>query len=211
MGNTDFHRSVQQSLAGCWNHNDESVLSYSSPVSTVLPPSWNDISTHPSASGPSQIESSPTDAPVGSEVEYSAYTSSFVHTITTSSTSTQHSSKSSDQASKPTPSSSNGPYFGDITWFTPGLGACGDTSTDSDHIVSLAEDMWGSSDAGNPNENPVCNKSITISYKERTAHAVIKDKCGGCVGADLDLTKSLFRVFAPLKVGRVKGVRWTFD
>ena len=76
-------------------------------------------------------------------------------------------------------------------------------------IVALAADMMSGS--ANPNANPNCGKSITISYGGKTAVATIEDTCPGCAGAGLDLTPALFQQFADLGVGRVAGVEWWFN
>ncbi|KAF7975401.1 hypothetical protein HWV62_9625 [Athelia sp. TMB] len=45
-----------------------------------------------------------------------------------------------------------------------------------------------------------------------TAQAVITDRCAGCAGwGDLDMSPSLFSVFANQAVGRLYGVDWYFD
>jgi hypothetical protein len=102
---------------------------------------------------------------------------------------------------------------GDMTYYTPGLGSCGETNTDSDSIVALAEDMmlanWPS--PNNPNANPLCGKSITISWQGKTATATIADTCPGCANGGLDLTPSLFQEFAPLSEGRLTGMTWSFN
>lgn len=98
-----------------------------------------------------------------------------------------------------------------LQYYTPGMGSCGITNAESDSIVALAEDMMASMDGGNPNNNPYCGRSITISYGGKTAQATIEDKCPGCAGAGLDLTPSLFQQFADLGEGRVSGVQWWFN
>jgi len=102
-------------------------------------------------------------------------------------------------------------FSGDITYYTPGLGSCGITNSESDHIVALAEGMMEATNNGNPNTNPECGRSITISYGGKTAVATIEDTCPGCSGASLDLTPSLFEIFAPLGTGRVSGVDWWYN
>lgn len=129
----------------------------------------------------------------------------------------------SSQAPAPAPSPSSSPsggsggapsgntYSGDITYYTPGLGSCGVTNSDSDSIVALAHDMMEAEGVANPNDNPLCGKSITISYGGKTAQATIEDTCPGCAHGSLDLTPSLFQVFAPLGTGRVSGVEWWYN
>lgn len=73
------------------------------------------------------------------------------------------------------------------------------------------EQALASSGVANTNDNPLCGKSITISYGGKTAQATIEDTCPGCSGASLDLTPSLFEVFADLSVGRVSGVQWSYN
>ena len=102
-------------------------------------------------------------------------------------------------------------YTGDITYFTPGLGSCGVTNTESDMIVALAEDMMTAAGGANPNDNPYCGRSITMTHGGVTATATIEDTCPGCSGAGLDLTPTLFEKFADLGVGRVSGVQWSFN
>lgn len=112
--------------------------------------------------------------------------------------------------SSPT-SPSGSVHTGDITYYAPGLGSCGITNSASDHIVALAADMMLPMDPPNPNDNPLCGRSITISYGGKTAVATIEDTCPGCSGASLDLTPSLFQIFEPLAVGRVSGVEWWYN
>lgn len=105
--------------------------------------------------------------------------------------------------------SSTNLFTGDLTYYTPGLGSCGVTNSESDMIVALAEDMMtGSAD---PNTNRNCGKSITITYKGVSASATIEDTCPGCSGAGLDLTPALFQKFAPLGEGRLTEATWHFN
>jgi len=129
------------------------------------------------------------------------------HTITVHSTAST--SKSSIQISTTTTAPTAGKNSGDITYYAPGLGSCGVTNGPSDMIVALAADMM--TGYANPNDNPNCGKSITISYNGVTATATIEDTCEACTGASIDLTPSLFEKFAPLGVGRVSGVEWWFN
>jgi hypothetical protein len=66
-------------------------------------------------------------------------------------------------------------------------------------------------DGGNPNSNPLCGRSITITYGGKTAQATIEDTCQQCAWGSLDLTPSLSQVFADLEVGRVSGVQWWYN
>lgn len=93
-------------------------------------------------------------------------------------------------------------YTGDLTWFTPGLGACQLNNNTNDPIVAVATGVY---DANN-----VCGKSITITYKGAIATGVIEDRCGSCNGGDLDLSPAVFTQFAPLSSGRLNNADWDF-
>lgn len=120
-------------------------------------------------------------------------------------------------APQPTQPSGGAPsgqtFTGDLTYYAPGLGSCGETNSDSEAIVALAENMMSAMTpaSGNPNDNPLCGKSITISYGGKTATAKIMDTCPGCANGGLDLTSSLFEVFAPLGEGRLTGMKWWYN
>ena len=119
----------------------------------------------------------------------------------------------------PLPSNAN-TFTGDLTYFGTGLGACGETDTSSDKIVSLSHilfDAAGSStDAGgNSNDNPLCNLMLRAQrYDEeygamRSVDLRVVDRCVGCAVDDLDTTESAFEELAPLASGRV-DVTWAW-
>jgi hypothetical protein len=100
-------------------------------------------------------------------------------------------------------------FTGEITYYAPGLGSCGITNTESDYIVALAVDMMNN--GANPNTNPLCNQQITIEYNGVSQVATVTDTCQACAHEDLDLTPSLFSLFADQSEGRVSGVSWYFN
>ena len=52
-------------------------------------------------------------------------------------------------------------FTGDLTYYGPGLGACGITSTDSDNIVSISHYLFDAEQKGSdPNQNPLCGLMI---------------------------------------------------
>ncbi|KAI7185467.1 hypothetical protein KC343_g23223, partial [Hortaea werneckii] len=100
-------------------------------------------------------------------------------------------------------------YTGDITHYSPGLGSCGWTSSSSDNIVAIAHGIMDN--GANPNNNPLCGQTITISYQGSTHQAKVVDTCPGCEDAAIDLSPSLFEAVAPNGDGRVHGVEWWFN
>ncbi|KAJ3795105.1 RlpA-like double-psi beta-barrel-protein domain-containing protein-containing protein [Lentinula aff. detonsa] len=110
--------------------------------------------------------------------------------------------------------SSGTTYSGDGTWYETGLGACGITNTDGDPIVAAA---WQTFDqypgaTANPNDNPICNKQVTLYYGGKSVTATITDRCAGCEGAaDLDMSPSLFdTLVGDPGIGRV-SITWHYS
>ncbi|KAK3714145.1 hypothetical protein LTR37_007947 [Vermiconidia calcicola] len=103
-------------------------------------------------------------------------------------------------------------HTGDVTYYDVGLGACGKTHTSEDAVVAIADTLFDSYDiSGNPNENPLCGKSVTIMGDNGPTVATVVDRCGGCANTDLDLSTSLFEEVVPHGNGRVSGVKWSFN
>lgn len=98
---------------------------------------------------------------------------------------------------------------GEMTYYTPGLGSCGETSSEADDVVALAVDMMAN--GANPNLNPKCGQSITIEYQGRQHQAKVMDTCYACATNDIDISPPLFGSVAPSGDGRVTGVKWWFN
>ncbi|KUI55430.1 Allergen Asp f 7 [Cytospora mali] len=91
-------------------------------------------------------------------------------------------------------------YTGELTYFYPGLGACGLNDGNADPIVAAPTSIYDAS--------PVCGKSVAITYNGVVATAVIEDRCVGCGDQDLDLSPAVFEKFAPLASGRLYNAQW---
>ncbi|KAI1256082.1 hypothetical protein MGN70_002243 [Eutypa lata] len=98
-------------------------------------------------------------------------------------------------------------FSGDATYYTPGVGACGENNGPSDHVVALPVSQYGN--CPNPNDCPSCKKSINIHYKGKTVTAAVKDKCPGCSGDSIDLSPAVFEQLEKLDVGRIQ-VTWDY-
>ncbi|GAM82236.1 hypothetical protein ANO11243_002150 [Dothideomycetidae sp. 11243] len=103
-------------------------------------------------------------------------------------------------------------YSGDVTYYEPGLGACGVTSVSTDHIVAISEHMFDPlTPAGNPNNNPLCNRVVQITGLDGTTYpATVVDRCVGCALSDLDLTETLFNIVTNNGDGRVHNMKWSW-
>lgn len=110
----------------------------------------------------------------------------------------------------PLPSGHGGPYTGDLTYYAPGLGACGVTSTDSDKIVAISHTVFDAVSTGsNPNANPLCGKKIRARRDNKSVDLTVVDRCTGCQPKDLDVTVDTFAILADVDLGRV-SVEWNW-
>ncbi|KAI8948454.1 RlpA-like double-psi beta-barrel-protein domain-containing protein-containing protein [Xylaria longipes] len=91
-------------------------------------------------------------------------------------------------------------FTGDITYYAPGLGACGETNSDSEAVVAMSPAQY----TGN------CGKSITITKGGKTAKAKVVDKCPACASGSIDVSSTVFQSLVDLSVGRTT-VSWSFD
>lgn len=126
---------------------------------------------------------------------------------------------SSSPSNLPLPSNTD-TFDGELTYYAPGLGACGLTSTAQDDIVSLSHllfDAAGSSSSkgGNSNENPLCERKLRARrFNEgadewRSVDLRVVDRCTGCAPRDLDVSEAVFKKLAEINDGRVE-VEWAW-
>ncbi|KAI3392661.1 hypothetical protein diail_5301 [Diaporthe ilicicola] len=99
---------------------------------------------------------------------------------------------------------------GDLTYYTVGLGACGEDDSGQDmtsNIVAMSSATMGSQSNG----NPMCGKTIKIfnSANGKTATGVIRDKCPGCAAGSIDVSQKLFEELADLAAGRI-DISWNW-
>ncbi|USP73462.1 hypothetical protein yc1106_00736 [Curvularia clavata] len=105
---------------------------------------------------------------------------------------------------------------GDLTYYNPGLGACGQTHGDGDPVVAVSHIIWDKNQVGaNPNTNTLCGKKIRArrvderTGKEASIDVTVIDRCTGCKAVDLDVSPAMFKKLADPDLGRVK-VEWSW-
>ncbi|GJC80453.1 allergen Asp f 7 [Colletotrichum liriopes] len=99
-----------------------------------------------------------------------------------------------------------GPFKGDITFFSPGLGACGKTDNDGSMIVALSHLKMGSQSNG----NPLCDRQVLIKGPKGDATVTVTDKCMGCAIHDIDVSPAVFeKVVGDKSLGRVGNIEWS--
>jgi hypothetical protein len=105
---------------------------------------------------------------------------------------------------------------GSFTFYTLGLGACGQNSTGQDesgNIVSLSKTLFDAARIdGNPNHNPLCGRTITIDgLNGKTSYGTILDRCENCKGSDIHVSQKLFKeISGTLEKGRIE-VQWWYN
>jgi hypothetical protein len=97
--------------------------------------------------------------------------------------------------------STSGDFSGDGTFYSPGLGACGLTNSDTDFIAALNAPQFGS--YPNPNNNPNCGKKALVHYNGKSVEVTITDKCPTCAFGSLDLSPIAFNELADPAQGRI--------
>ncbi|EJD03837.1 expansin family protein [Fomitiporia mediterranea MF3/22] len=103
---------------------------------------------------------------------------------------------------------------GQGTFYQIGLGACGVTNGGNDKIAAVSHllfDAFPGYDGVNPNSNPVCGKSITLTYQGKSTTVKIEDRCEACALTDIDLAPSAFEQIADFSVGRISGMTWVWN
>ncbi|KAJ0420946.1 RlpA-like double-psi beta-barrel-protein domain-containing protein-containing protein [Aspergillus carlsbadensis] len=104
----------------------------------------------------------------------------------------------------PLPTSNGGPYTGDLTYYDPGLGSCGITSTSSEKICAISHVLFDATMiSANPNTNPICGNKLRIRRGGKTVDVTVVDRCPGCNTNDLDVSSTVFEELGDLAEGRV--------
>ncbi|KAL1748039.1 Non-catalytic module family EXPN protein [Schizophyllum fasciatum] len=99
-----------------------------------------------------------------------------------------------------------GSHTGDGTYYDVGMGACGKVSTADQMVVAVPEAVFDGypGATANPNLNPICGQQIRAYYGDKSVDVTILDRCGGCSGFDLDLSRGAFAQLSDLGPGRIQ-------
>ncbi|KAL2013899.1 hypothetical protein VTN00DRAFT_1424 [Thermoascus crustaceus] len=202
------------------------------PITTVVPTTSTTVTPSSSSSSSSSIYTPPpptqAPAPPATSAHQPAPTTSSAPVVTSAPAPqppapepAPSSSSSSSSASAPAPSSSapsdsdNGgvcsqsaPCSGDGTYYDTATSAsapssCGFTNDGlAENVIALPVGMMQDSD---------CGKTVTISYDGKTSTAKVVDKCMGCQGNSIDMSRHLFGSLADMAEGRLSNVQWWFN
>lgn len=77
-------------------------------------------------------------------------------------------------------------YTGDLTYYEPGLGACGITSTAEEDIVSISHFTYDAVQTGSdPNQNPLCGRKVRAQREYNgkivSIDLTVVDRCKFCL------------------------------
>ncbi|KFA79743.1 hypothetical protein S40288_00709 [Stachybotrys chartarum IBT 40288] len=87
---------------------------------------------------------------------------------------------------------------GEITFFEPGLGACGQVHGPDDFIAAVSHIRY--------DRESLCGRMLRVTRDGRSADVRVVDRCAGCKEDDIDLSPAAFRqVIGDLGLGRVNG------
>ncbi|KAJ2743605.1 hypothetical protein GGI20_003611 [Coemansia sp. BCRC 34301] len=111
------------------------------------------------------------------------------------------------QALQPTAGNSGDTFTGDGTYFSPGLGSCGRTNSDTDLIAAIPAPQYGTN--ANPNNAEVCGKCALVKGPKGQVKVTITDRCPVCKAGDLDLSPSAFEKIGDFAAGRIP-ISWSF-
>jgi len=178
--NTVVHPQNRRRMKRASNNNG----SRCQPASSVLPPS----STPQSSSSSPKPASTPANPPKsnGSSVSGSSALSKFLSQTFTG---------------------------GDGTFYGTGLGACGIVNKDTDFIAAVSKDFFDTFpgyNGGNPNNNGLCGRKVSVQYQGKTITVSLTDRCTGCAYSALDFSPAAFDALADPAVGRIHDLTWNF-
>lgn len=115
---------------------------------------------------------------------------------------------STSSTSTGTSQPSSGDHSGEGTFYSTGLGACGETNQDTDYIVAVSHILYENNQVnGNSNDNSLCGKKIKASYEGKSVEVTVVDSCEGCAENDLDFSPSAFSEIADQSLGRI-DITW---
>lgn len=97
-------------------------------------------------------------------------------------------------------------HTGQLTYFTPAVGACGFTNTEADMVAAISHELWDKVQVGaNPNTNPLCGKRLRLTGPLGTVDVTVADRCpdSTCTLWNVDASKGAYLKIAQEKDGRV--------
>ncbi|KAG2217766.1 hypothetical protein INT45_000386 [Circinella minor] len=95
-----------------------------------------------------------------------------------------------------------GSYSGDGTFYTVGLGSCGQTNSDTEMVAALSSSLMSSGDS--------CGKQLTATSDNGSVTVKAVDTCPSCAEGDIDFSPAAFEKLGSLDEGRI-SIQWSFN
>ena len=96
----------------------------------------------------------------------------------------------------------DGSYSGEGTFYTVGLGSCGQTNSDTEMVAALSSSLMSSGDK--------CGKQLTATSDTGSVTVTAVDTCPSCGEGDIDFSPAAFEKLGSLSEGRI-SIQWSFD
>lgn len=65
-----------------------------------------------------------------------------------------------------------------MTYYAPGLGACGITSSENEDVCAISHVLYDAHNrGGNPNNNPLCGHKIRATRRGKSLVLTVVDRC----------------------------------
>jgi hypothetical protein len=189
----EFHETIASSSSAVYVVPSSNPILIPTPTVAPAPYVAPTIDVNPAPSSSTTPVAAPSQAPVAPVA------------VATPSASPQAGPQSSGYSGECSVSS---PCTGKFTYYdtsTSVTGACGwgnDGLTEA--VVALPAGFMGPQSNG----NPFCDKTITLSVGTTTINATVVDKCPGCSGYAVDLSRMAFGELCDLSLGHIEGTWW---
>lgn len=173
--------------------NEDNIYYY--PSSSIRSSSHSGFSSSISSSISTVI--SQVSEPIITETPSSTIESLTLDTSTTSSTSTSTSTSIFD---------SSVIHSGVATYYSVGADNCGTSSTDSDYVCAISQQLYNTV-ANSESISEYCGHKINITYNSKTIQVTVVDSCESCDANHLDLSPTAFSALADQNLG-VIDITW---
>lgn len=97
-------------------------------------------------------------------------------------------------------------HSGVATYYSVGADNCGTSSTDSDYVCAISQQLYNTV-ANSESISEYCGHKINITYNSKTIQVTVVDSCESCDANHLDLSPTAFSALADQNLG-VIDITW---
>ncbi|KAF9811742.1 hypothetical protein IEO21_06465 [Rhodonia placenta] len=98
---------------------------------------------------------------------------------------------------------------GNLFYFVPGTGACGFTNTSDQYVASVSADVFNNfpGATSDPNNNPICQHNLNVTYNDTSVSAQIVDYYTSSPDNNVGFSPAAFEEFGQ-PLGELDNVTW---